>query len=329
MLNPTNISVGPRIFLIKQPIVPGRSSSKFPVRLLHWLSIFLIFLVFYSLLASAHAATFDRIRQAGKIVIAHREASIPFSYYDDNKVPVGYAIDLCLLLTKAIKKELKLPDLRVEYMAITPATRIQAISEGKADLECGSTTNNAERRKSIAYTIPHFISSARFLVRSNAQVTNLEDLGGKTVVSTKGTTNIKTLQRLNEELVLRMKLVEAADHAQAFQMVSDGKADAFAMDDVLLYGLRANSGHPQDFKVTGKPMTIEPYAIMLQKNDPEFKKFIDKEMARIMTSREIYPIYKKWFESPIPPKGINMELEMPYLLRDYFRFPSDMVGDNF
>lgn len=279
-------------------------------------------------LATVYAADeLDKLRSAREIVIGHRDTSIPFSYLDDRKQPVGYSIDVCMKLVNAIQRELKLPSLPVKYLPVTSATRIPAIAEGKASLECGSTTNTAERRKEVDYTIAHFISVARFVVRSNSGIDKLEDLAGKTVVSTKGTTNLKTVQSINEERLLKMKILEATDHSEGFAMVANGKADAFALDDVLLYGLRANSARPQDFRVIGKPMTIEPYAVMLPKNQPAFKKVVDTEMRRLIFSGELQQLYLKWFMNPIPPRGINLELPMSFMLRESFKFPSDKVGD--
>jgi ABC-type amino acid transport substrate-binding protein len=276
----------------------------------------------------AHAqGMLDQIRSSQAITIAHRDSSIPFSYLGADQQPVGYAMDLCLKVVEAIKKELKLPTLRVNYLSVTSSSRIPSIVQGKAAMECGSTTNTAERRKQVDYTIAHFISSARFLVRNDSKITKLEDLQGRQVVSTKGSTNIKTLERINAERALNMKVLEAADHGEAFGMVAQKKADAFAMDDVLLFGLRANSPQPEAFNVIGKPMTIEPYAIMLPKGDAAFKKLVDTEMRRIILSGEINAIYRKWFELPIPPKGINLNLPMPYMLKDSFKYPSDKVAD--
>jgi ABC-type amino acid transport substrate-binding protein len=273
------------------------------------------------------AGMLDQIRSNQTITIAHRDASIPFSYLNADGKPIGYAMDLCLKIADAIKRELKLPTLAINYLSVTSSTRIPSIVQGKAAMECGSTTNTAERRKQVDYTIAHFISSARFLVRSDAGLSKVEDLANRTVVSTKGSTNLKTLERINAERLLNMKIVEAADHAEAFSMVMQKKADAFAMDDVLLFGLRANSGQPEATTVMGKPMTIEPYAIMLPKGDAALKRIVDNEMRRIILSGEIHAIYRKWFEQPIAPKGINLALPMPYMLKDSFKYPSDKVAD--
>lgn len=206
----------------------------------------------------------DTIRDSRSITIAHRGTSIAFSYLDDQNRPIGYAMDLCIKIVTAIERELKIPALQVKFLPVTSSTRIPSITEGKAAMECGSTTNTLERRKLVGYTIARFVSSARFLVRGDSGIDKLEDLTGETVTSTKGSTNIKTLERVDAERPLKLKIVEAQDHAEAFSMVASKKADAFAMDDVLLFCLRANSTTPEAFKVIGKPMTIEPYAIMLR-----------------------------------------------------------------
>lgn len=277
--------------------------------------------------AASAAAELDRIRQAGKIVVAHRESSIPFSYLDANQRPVGYSMDICARVVNAIRAQLKMPDLPVEYLMVTASTRVPAIASHKASLECGSTTNTAERRKQVDYTIPHFISLSRFLVKKASGIQRIEDLAGKRVVSTKGTTSLTVFRRLDKELGLRATVQEADDHAAAFAAVAKGEADAFVMDDVLLYGLRAVAAKPDDFVVVGKPLTIEPYAIMLPKDEPAFKALVGDEIRRLIRTGEIYQLYTKWFERPVPPKGVVMQMPMSFLLRDSFKFPSEKVGD--
>jgi ABC-type amino acid transport substrate-binding protein len=268
----------------------------------------------------------DRIKSGGKIVIAHRESSVPFSYLDGNKKPVGYALDLCIKLAETVRKKMGAKgDDGIELMMVTPANRIPSIAEGKADMECGSTTNNKERREKVAFTVPHFITGARLLVRANSKAERLEDLSGKTVVSTKGTTPLKAVESANKERLLGLKIAEAPDHARAVEMVEKGEADAFVMDDVLLYGLAANRPNPKALKVVGKFLTTEPLAIMLPKNDPEFKKIVDEEMKRMIRSREIYAIYDKWFAKPIPPNNTSLDLPVSYLLRDFWKYPTDVV----
>lgn len=277
---------------------------------------------------SVHAAdTLTKIRETQTITIAHREASVPFSYLDDNKKPIGYAVDLCLKIADAVRRELKLPQLNVQYLSVTSSDRIPALREGKADLECGSTTNNAERRKQVAFTIPHFVASARMVVRANSGIRNWSDLRDRKVVTTKGTTSVKLLNDRDKVRALSLSLTEGRDHAESFGMVEKGEAEAFVMDDVLLFGLRANAQNPAGFVIAGDPLSLEPYAIMLRKDDAPFKALVDREMGKIILDGEIYKLYDKWFRHPIPPKGINMNMPMGHLLRDTFRFPTDKVGD--
>jgi ABC-type amino acid transport substrate-binding protein len=285
-----------------------------------------------SLLALAAAVTtaqagpvLDRIKQSGKIVIAHRESSIPFSYRDADKKPVGYAVDLCLRIADVVKKKVGVPNLKVEYLMVTPATRIATVADGKADLECGSTTNNAERRQKVAFTIPHYISGARYMVRADSPIAELPQFEGKKLVSTKGTTPLKAIDQANRERLLRIDILEAPDHAKAVEMVEKGEADGFAMDDVLLYGLIAGRPDPGKLKVVGKFLTIEPYGIMMSKDDPEFKKLVDDEMRRLITSHEAYAMYERWFLKAIPPKNTSLNLPMNYLLKDFWKYPTDQV----
>lgn len=267
----------------------------------------------------------DRIKQHGKLVIAHRESSVPLSYLDDQKKPVGYAVDLCLKVADAVKRKLGLPKLDVEYMVVTGATRIPAIAEGKADLECGSTTNNAERREKVAFTVPHYIAGARYLVRADSPITELPGFENRKLASTKGTTPLKAIDRANKERLLGIHIVEAPDHGRAVEMVERGEVDGFAMDDVLLYGLRSERSDPAKLKVVGKFLTIEPLAIMLSKDDPAFKQMVDEEMKRLITSREAHAVYDKWFLKPIPPKNVALNMPMNYLLKDFWKYPTDQV----
>jgi ABC-type amino acid transport substrate-binding protein len=273
---------------------------------------------------AAHAGpVLDRIKQSGKLVIGHRESSVPFSYFDAEKRPVGYAIDLCLRLGEAVRR--RLPRLQVDYVPVTSANRIGLVAEGKVDLECGSTTNNAERREKVAFTVPHYIAGARILVRADSPIETLAGFEGRKLVSTKGTTPLKAVEAANRERLLRINVLEAPDHAKAVEMVEKGEADGFVMDDVLLFGLIAGRADPSKLKVVGKFLTIEPLAIMLSKDDPAFKKLVDDEMKRLIASREAYAIFDRWFQQPIPPRNTPLNLPMNYLLRDFWKYPSDRV----
>lgn len=275
--------------------------------------------------ASAQQSVVNRVKSGGDIIIAHRESSVPFSYLDANKKPVGYAVDLCVKLAEAVRSKLGVKTGGVTYLMVTPANRIPTIESGKADMECGSTTNNAERRLKVAFTVPHFITGARMLVRANSTAERIEDFTGKKIVSTKGTTPLKAIESANRERLIGLQILEAPDHAKAIEMVEKGEAEGFVMDDVLLYGLAAGRPDPKALKVVGKFLTTEPLAIMLPKNDPEFKKLVDAEMKRLISSREIYAIYDKWFNQPIPPKNTSLALPVSYLLRDFWKYPTDVV----
>jgi ABC-type amino acid transport substrate-binding protein len=267
----------------------------------------------------------ERVKAGGNIVIAHRESSVPFSYLDADKKPIGYAVDLCTKLAETVRKKLGAKSGGITYMMVTPANRIPTIESGKADMECGSTTNNAERRQKVAFTVPHFITGARMLVRADSKAERIEDLMGKKLVSTKGTTPLKAVESANRERLLGLTIIEAPDHAKAVEMVEKGEADGFVMDDVLLYGLAAGRADPKALKIVGKFLTTEPLAIMLPKSDPEFKKLVDAEMKRLISTREIYPIYDKWFTQPVPPKNVSLNLPPSYLLRDFWKYPTDVV----
>ena len=275
----------------------------------------------------AQAATvLERVSAGGKLVIAHRESSVPFSYVDSKSgKPVGYAVDLCLRLAEVVRQKTGKKDMEVEFLQVTAANRLTVVEQGKADMECGSTTNNAERRQKVSFTIPHFITGARLLVKASSAIDKVEDLNGKKLVSTVGTTPLKAVTAANRERLMGIHIVEAPDHAKAVEMVEKGEADAFLMDDVLLYGLAAGRPDPKALKVVGRFMTTEPLAIALPKDDPEFKKLVDEEMRRLITSREIYPLYDKWFNKPIPPKNTVLNLPVSYLLRDFWKYPTDQV----
>jgi glutamate/aspartate transport system substrate-binding protein len=273
--------------------------------------------------ASALEGTLKKVKESGAITIGHRDASIPFSYYDDKQRPVGYSVELCKRIVNALRKDLKMPKIDINYQLVTSANRIPLMANGTIDLECGSTTNNLERQKQVSYTYTSFVTATRYVYKKSAKLNSLNALKGKTVVSTAGTTNLKLITRLNNEQNLGMNIVAANGHSEAFLMVETGRAAAFAMDDILLYGLVANSKKPSMWAVSSKALSVEPYGIMLRKDDPEFKKAVDAAMARIFKSGEIYKIYKKWFQSKIPPKGINLNLPMSAQLKKVIAHPTD------
>jgi len=269
----------------------------------------------------------DRIRASGRIVLAHRESSIPFSYYDADKHPVGYALDLCKSLAEAVRVHLGLKTLELAYVPVTTGNRIDTIVSGKADLECGSTTNNAERRQKVAFTIPHYITGARIAVRADSPFAELNQFENRVLISTAGSTPLKLVDLLNRDHLLHIDVRAVPDNASALTMLASKGADGFVMDDVQLYGLIAASPDPGRFKVVGKFLTIEPLAIMLSKDDAAFKQVIDHEMRDLIYSGRAQQIFDRWFMQPIPPKRVALNLPMSYLLRDSWRFPTDIVGN--
>jgi glutamate/aspartate transport system substrate-binding protein len=274
--------------------------------------------------AAAQEGTLKKIKDSGSITIGHRDASVPFSYYDDKQRPVGYAMDLCARIVDAVKAELKMPNLKVNYQLVTSANRIPLIANGTVDLECGSTTNNTARQQQVAFTNTHFLTASRFVSKKANKLDKIDDLKGKTVVSTSGTTNIKQLNDVNNERKLGINVVPANGHAEAFLMVETDRAVAFVMDDILLASLVASSKTPDAYVISSDAFSLpEPYGIMVRRDDPEFKKVADAATAKLYKSPEIAKLYNKWFESPIPPKGLNLRLPMSPALKKAFANPSD------
>jgi glutamate/aspartate transport system substrate-binding protein len=274
--------------------------------------------------AQAQASgTLDKVKQTGQITLAYRESSIPFSYLDDKAQPVGFGFEICQKIVDEVKKATGRQDLKVGLQAVTSANRIPLLQNGTIDIECGSTTNNSERAKLVAFAVNYFYTGTRFFVKAGLPIKSLDDLKGQTVVSTTGTTNFRIIRNLNEEKKLGIDLLGAKDHSESALMVQTGRAVAFAMDDILLYGLKASAANPGDFAVVGDPIQVEPYAIMLRRDDPAFKKLVDDTLAGLMKSGEFERLYKKWFESPIPPKGINLQAPMSKELRDNMKALSD------
>jgi glutamate/aspartate transport system substrate-binding protein len=278
--------------------------------------------------ADAQEGTLKKIKETGAITLGHRDASIPFSYFDDKQAAIGYALDLCGKIVDAVKAELKMPNLQVKLNPVTSATRIPLMANGTIDLECGSTTNNLERQKQVAFTITHFVTANRFVSKKASNLKDVNDLKGKTVVSTSGTTNIKQITEINGQKNLGITILPAKDHAEAFLMVETGRAAAFFMDDILLYSLVANAKTPAEWTISAEALSIEPYGIMLRRDDPSFKKVVDGAMTAVYKSGEINKIYAKWFLSPVPPKGINLNVPMSDVFKHVVAKPTDSGDPN-
>lgn len=275
-------------------------------------------------MAQELTGTLKNIKETGTITLGHRDSSIPFSYLDDNQKPIGYAMDICYKIVDAVKKELKLDKLEVKLTPVTSSTRIPLLANGTIDLECGSTTNNTDRQKQVAYTNTHFLTASRFVSKKSSKINSIDDLKGKSVVSTSGTTNIKQLTEANAARNLGVNIIPAKDHAEAFLMVETDRAVAFVMDDILLASLVAGSKAPGDYVISkdafSKP---EPYGIMLRKDDPAFKKVADAATAALYQSPEGIKIYEKWFMSKIPPKGLNLNVPIGPEQKKSFAKPSN------
>ena len=267
--------------------------------------------------------TLKRIKERGSITLGHRDTSIPFSYYDDKQQVIGYAMDICYKVVDAIKAELKMPKIDVKLNPVTSATRIPLMANGTIDLECGSTTNNLERQKQVAFATTHFVTANRFVSKKASNLKTVNDLKGKTVVSTSGTTNIKQANEINVEKKLGMSIIAAKDHAESFLTVETGRAVAFFMDDILLYSLVANSKNPSEWVISSDALSVEPYGIMMRKDDPGFKKTVNGAINSLYKSGEINKIYAKWFLRPVPPKGINLNVQMTEVFKKVVANPTD------
>jgi glutamate/aspartate transport system substrate-binding protein len=268
--------------------------------------------------------TLKNIKETGAITLGFRDSSIPFSYLDDNQKPVGFAMDICYRIVDAVKRELKLDKLEVKLNPVTSATRIPLMANGTVDLECGSTTNNAERQKQVSFTNTHFLTASRFVSKKSGKLDKIDDLKGKSVVSTSGTTNIKQLTEANAARNLGITIIPAKDHAEAFLMVETDRAVAFVMDDILLASLVAGSKEPAAYAISSDAFSKpEPYGIMLRRDDAPFKKVVDAATAALYKSGEGQKLYDKWFMSKIPPKGLNLNTPLGPELKHEFANPSD------
>jgi glutamate/aspartate transport system substrate-binding protein len=268
--------------------------------------------------------TLKKVKETGTITIGYRDSSIPFSYLDDNQKPIGFAIDICHNIVDAVKSELKVDKLAVEFNPVTSSTRIPLLANGTIDLECGSTTNNADRLKQVSFTNTHFLTATRFVSKKSSKLDSIEDLKGKSVASTSGTTNIKQLTEANVARNLGINIIPAKEHAESFLMVETDRAVAAVLDDILLAGFVAGSKDPNAYVISrdafSKP---EPYGIMMRKDDPAFKKVVDAATAALYQSADGLKLYDKWFMQKIPPKGLNLNTPIGAELKHEFSKPSD------
>jgi glutamate/aspartate transport system substrate-binding protein len=261
--------------------------------------------------------TLAKINGSGTVTLGYREASFPFSYVGPRNQPMGYSIDLCQAIVDEIGREIDKP-LKVAYVAVTPETRIQAVVSGKADLECGSTTNNAERQKQVAFSPIMFVTGTKLMVKRGSPIKSYQDLKGKVVVVTAGTTNEQVMKRLNDKFKLGANVISARDHEESYRLVVDGKADTFATDDILLYGLIAHHNMQRELTVVGDFLSYDPYGIMFRKDDAQLNDVVVRTFQQLAESRDLLLNYNKWFVRKTP-TGERINLPIGPQLEEVFR----------
>lgn len=281
-------------------------------------------LVAQTALAQGAGGTLGKVKETGEIRVGYRESSIPFSYLDDKQQPIGYSMDLCMKIVEAVKGDLKLPNLKVVLQPVTSSNRIPLLQNGTIDLECGSTTNSVQRQQQVAFSPSFFVINITAAVKKSSGINALADLNGKPISTTSGTTSVPLLKAYEKTKSIDVKEIYGKDHAESFLLMADDRAAAFVMDDILLAGQIANAKSPGDFKIlSSESLRQEPYGLMLRKDDPQFKALVDKTIGGVMKSGEIDRIYAKWFTSPIPPKGLNINFPQTPAIKEAFKNPND------
>ncbi|MBL0949860.1 MAG: transporter substrate-binding domain-containing protein [Pseudomonas sp.] len=280
-------------------------------------------LMFAAAGVSAQEGTLAKIAELGEISVGHRDGAVPFSYYDDQQHPVGYAMDLCAKVVEAIKLKLDEPDLKVSYLPVTGATRMPLLANGTIDMECGTTTNNAERQRQVSFSNTYFVAGVRILSKKNAPVETMADAKGKTVVTLAGTTSVKVISEINAAQNLGLNVLSVKDLAEGMLTLQTERAVALIFDDVSIAGAAATSKNPDDFIMSAEPLSVEPYGIMLRRGDDAFKELVNATLDELYATGEINAIYDKWFVQPIPPRGINMNFPMSSQLKKVIAQPTD------
>lgn len=278
-------------------------------------------------LSAQAESTLDKVKASGSITVAYRESSIPFSYLGAEAKPIGFGWEICGRIVDEVKKVTGRADLTIKTQAVTSQNRIPLMQNGTIDIECGSTTNNAGRAKQVTFSTNYFYTGTRLLVKAGSPYHSLQDLKGKKVVSTTGTTNVMVLRKADRDQNLNLDLVNGKDHAESAFLVEQGRAEAFGMDDILLYGIKASAVEPDSLEVVGEALQVEPYAIMMRMDDPSFKKLVDGTVASLIKSGEFEKLYAKWFQSPIPPKGVNLKVPMSKELKANLVAQSDKPAE--
>jgi glutamate/aspartate transport system substrate-binding protein len=269
--------------------------------------------------------TLANIKSRHVVHLGYRESSPPFSFLDQANRPIGYSVELCEAIVDEIGVEVDDPGLKIEYLKVTSDDRIPAVVQGKIDLECGSTTANAERARQVAFSPLMFVAGTKLMVPKDSTISAPRDLQGKTVVVTKGTTNEQALRALDRKLALGLNIAVAPDHEQSYQMLIDGKADAFATDDILLYGLIARHKSQDKFRVTGDYLSYDPYGIMFRKGEPQLAAVVERTFRKLGTNHDLIPLYNKWFVSRLP-TGEKLNVAISPQLEDAFKALDDSEG---
>jgi glutamate/aspartate transport system substrate-binding protein len=273
--------------------------------------------------AQAPSGTLAKVQQTGQITLGHREASIPFSYLDNEQKPIGYAMDLCARIVDAVRAELKLSGVKVALQPINLGNQIPLLTNGTIDIVCGPVTNTLERQKQVAFSNTIFVSSIRAAARKSENVKRFADLNGKNVALTSASTSVTLLGKREQEQKFETKKLMSPDHAASWLLVTTGRASAFVMDDILLASMVANSAKPDDYVLLDEALRVEPYGLMFRKDDPQFKALVDNTLSTLVKSGELQNLYAKWFMSPIPPKNVNLNFPMTQALKDALANPSD------
>src|ERR1700760_4046995 len=266
--------------------------------------------------------TLTAIKNSHVVHLGYRESSPPFSFLDQANRPIGYSLELCAAVVDEIGAEVDDPNLKIEYVKVTSDDRIQAVLQNKIDLECGSTTANAERGKQVAFSPLMFVAGTKLMVPKASGVQSVTDLKGKTVVVTKGTTNEGAMHNADKKFSLGLNIVTSPDHEQSYQMLSDGKADAFATDDILLYGLIARHKSQDKFRVTGDYLSYDPYGIMFRRGEPQLSTVVERTFRKLGSNHDLIPLYNKWFVARLP-TGERMNVAISPQLGDAFRAMDD------
>jgi glutamate/aspartate transport system substrate-binding protein len=276
---------------------------------------------------AGHAAsqTLEKIKELGKVAFGYREASIPFAYLGADQKPTGLSLDLCSAVADKLRLELRQPKLEIEYVAVTASNRVPLLQNGTIDIECGSTTNTAERQKQVSFSVATYVASPRWLVSAASPVAEPNGLDGKTIVITQGSLNFSVAKKIIDEQKLKVTIIQAKDHAESLLMLGTGRAAAWFEDDILIAGLVANSSDPKVFRMLAATYEPSYYGLMTPREDPEFKAFVDSVIKEKMASGEFNKLYSKWFEAPIPPKGQNLLLPMSDAMKARVASPSDAL----